>query len=88
MKRIAHAQVYGKVVGWLIRCPGCQSIHFLDRDIYAFNGDYENPSFSPDAYAGYDLLVCNFAVADGNMHYTAKCTHKLANTAVPLPAWG
>jgi len=72
-----------------IRCPGCTEPHVLD-DRWAFNGDVEQPTFSPSLLIRRDhadprLNVCHSFITDGRIMFLADSTHALAKQTVPLP---
>jgi hypothetical protein len=92
----------GKLIGYLVGCPACRdadrgSAHLFHVQMgdgspgWAFNGDFERPTFSPSmlARARYGeeqaLHVCHSFVRDGRIQYLADCTHAMAGQTIDLP---
>lgn len=73
----------GAYVFW---CLGCKCHHSFEVPRWTFNGDLENPTFSPS------LLVdqhnpqyrCHLFVKDGHIEYLSDCHHGLANQTVKM----
>ena len=36
-----------QIGGYIFRCPGCNEVHLFTKDRWAFNDDFEKPTFSP-----------------------------------------
>lgn len=85
-----------KVVGYAFQCPGCQHAHVyyvVGPVTWAFNGDFESPTFTPSLLNTCDDHVdpkqrrCHLNLTVGKIHYHADCSHDLAGKVVDLPAW-
>ncbi|MCE5230281.1 hypothetical protein LLG95_11890 [bacterium] len=88
--------------GYMIRCPGCKTVHFIATDRpnncgaqWQFNGDMEKPTFNPSLLvripkstgeAGW-AGVCHSFIREGNIQFLGDCTHELAGKTVPIPDW-
>ena len=76
----------GLIMHW---CPGCKSIHMINVDKpnlngakWAFNGDYECPTFTPSInIVGH----CHYFITAGNIIFCGDSKHVLAGQTVPLP---
>lgn len=74
----------GKI--YLFWCPGCEQTHSFNvredggEPTWEFNGDMENPSFSPSLNYGR----CHLFVQDGVIKYCNDCYHRYRNRNVPL----
>jgi hypothetical protein len=66
-------------------CPGCGERHALVEGRWAFNGDYERPTFTPSVLVSGDGAVCHSFVTDGRIQFLSDCTHSLAGQTVELP---
>ena len=80
-------------------CPGCKTRHAISTDRWTFNGDGDNPTFSPSVLVktgravdpnfqrepGDLPEVCHSFVRDGQIQFLGDCTHALAGQTVPLP---
>ena len=81
-------------------CKGCDMPHGVNiaRDgmpKWSFDGNYENPTFSPSVLVQYpyrmlgngerEQVVCHSFVVNGNIQYLNDCTHNLAGKTIPLP---
>ena len=73
-------------------CPACNCDHIIN-DTWQFNGDLENPTFSPsikvDGFLGFKdeqpvYGTCHSFVRDGKITYCDDCTHDLKNQTVEL----
>lgn len=85
-----------------IKCPACNSRHYIptvkrekpnwsDKEIWAFNGDMEKPTFTPsiniswpDGKGGH-VKRCHFDINKGNIEYYLDCTHELKGQSRELP---
>lgn len=87
----------GRVMFW---CPGCDGAHMVrvegeGRPRWRFNGNQEQPTFSPSilvTYNGADAgvddapsAVCHSFVTDGKIRFLPDSTHALAGKTVDLP---
>lgn len=88
-------QLNGEVLCVGFHCPGCGYAHYLpvrpteNRPSWDFNGDYDNPTFSPSilmttTYNGEDVR-CHSFVTDGKIQFLSDCTHALAGQTIELP---
>jgi hypothetical protein len=99
-KAVEVRSVTDKMVGYFIACPGCQaddgtsghvfSINMADGSPgWSFNGDLENPTFSPSMLARSNIKgqerVCHSFVTNGKIQYLSDCTHSLRGQTVELP---
>jgi len=78
----------GKVVirQWHYMCPGCNRIHALSPDVHQFNGDYDNPTFSPSCLQNWTPGdTCHSFIRSGMIQFLGDCDHNLKNQTVPLP---
>jgi hypothetical protein len=83
----------GKVIGYMIECPACGCGHLFYTDHpekkynWTFNGDIENPTFSPSmlVHANTDYQKrCHSFVKNGKIEFLKDCEHSLAGKTVPL----
>ena len=76
----------GKVGGVMIYCPGCKTHHVFDER-WTFNGDYENPTFSPSMLcnANCQRTRCHSFVRNGKIEFLSDCAHELAGQTMDLP---
>lgn len=88
----------GHILFW---CPGCDRAHMIrvastDRPGgWGFNGDHENPTFTPSVlvtYNGTDAgiegappALCHSFVTNGRIQFLSDCSHGLAGHTVDLP---
>jgi hypothetical protein len=79
----------GRYMHW---CPGCKEAHFfvlgvgLDGRRVDFNGDLQNPTFSPDQRVERDeMLYCRYFLTNGQLEFMGECGHEYRNRTVPLP---
>lgn len=94
---------------FLFECPGCnhphlyfvKSPHWLkDSQGWFFNGDIENPTFTPSLLnrwgkhadpnyieSGFENEsgICHLFVTNGMIEYCGDCTHELSGQTIPLP---
>ncbi len=85
-KRIAEYYVF--------YCNGCEHEHtytvFSDNSQWQFNGDMENPTFTPSLLnrnidrEGVELYRCHLFVTDGKIVYCSDCSHGLAGQTIEL----
>lgn len=73
-------------------CPGCDGYHQIQtkgEKAWEFNGDYENPTFSPSYVTWLDsgphAFRCHSYIREGNIQFLNDCTHALKGQTVPLP---
>lgn len=71
----------------MIFCPGCQCGHLLDSR-WKFNGDFENPTFSPsmlvNAHSPQLGKRCHSFVRGGRIEFLSDCEHELAGKTVDM----
>jgi hypothetical protein len=82
----------------MIRCRACRQ-HHIPVPRWTFNGDMENPTFSPSVnetcnspdhphyQAQAQTSRCHFTVTNGQITYHGDCTHPLAGQTFPLEHW-
>lgn len=69
----------------LIWCDGCGWEHALNPQVHTFNGDFNNPTFSPSLLQNHDpKRVCHSFVVDGKIQYLGDCFHSLAGQTLEL----
>lgn len=99
MHKIMDLYDNGELKGRMIHCTACGCGHLFDNR-WAFNGDYEKPTFSPsmlvrgcltmrkvngDVFTGEDKYgVCHSFVTDGKIQYLSDCTHEHAGKTIEL----
>jgi Family of unknown function (DUF6527) len=78
-------------------CPGCQTKHFIPIPRWGFNGNLEQPTFTPSVklsrsrykdgkeIPGTDHSYCHYVLTDGIINFQGDCDHSLAGQSVPLP---
>lgn len=87
--------------GYMFFCDGCGHSHMFYTDPgqkaqWEFNGDLENPTFSPSLINRStpikgDPHVCHLFVRDGVIEYLSDCTHSFAGKTVTMEdvePWG
>lgn len=105
MPKAAPIVENGKTIGHMIFCPACGCGHgFYNASAgkaskWTFNGDCENPTFSPsmlvkvgpyptvnkdDPMCG-KTTICHSFVRNGQIQYLNDCTHALAGQTIDLP---
>lgn len=79
--------------GYSFYCPGCKHLHVFytmhPKGIkWSFNGDMDNPTFSPSLKNTVDgpvvHKVCHLFVRNGMIEFCGDCTHDHAGKSVPL----
>jgi hypothetical protein len=90
----------GELIARAVYCPACDNPHFFatdehpDRDGpgWTFNGDGEEPTFSPSMLVERPERRCHSHLRDGRWEYLSDSTHELAGETVPVPEsetmWG
>ncbi len=68
-------------------CPGCKGYHLFDSR-WAFNGDFEQPTFSPSMLVnGSDAgSRCHSFIQNGEWKYLNDCFHDLRGQVVMMNA--
>jgi hypothetical protein len=76
-------------------CPGCKRHHRIPVEgpqAWGFNGDLNNPTFTPSLNSFYDngpnsphQKVCHSFITNGNIQFLGDCYHDLKNQTVALP---
>lgn len=81
---------------FLMHCPGCDQLHQIwtekavNRPQWGFNGDMENPTFTPSLLVkgtmgnNHEPVTCHSFIRDGQWQFLNDCTHKLAGQTVPM----
>lgn len=95
----------GSQAGFHFFCPGCETVHGVWTKTvrgggWTFDGDYEQPTFSPSLLVTYDgpdadgkdvgfgkgpPSRCHSFVRSGQIEFLADCSHALAGKTVALP---
>lgn len=52
---------------------------------WTFNGDLENPSFSPSLLYKHPHKRCHLFVRNGMIEYLSDCDHAYAGKTIPMP---
>lgn len=87
MKAVPATNQDGKVISYMIECPGCGMCHAFDER-WQFNGNLESPTFSPSMLARWPKNnVCHSFVTDGKIRFLNDCTHDKAGQTLDLPEW-
>ena len=81
----------GELYGYQFYCPGCKGRHEINTT-WSFDGNFESPTISPSIHVRWDGFVdeekitkiCHTFVRNGEIQYLGDCTHRLANTTVPM----
>lgn len=87
---VRHHQVHCAIPGEV------ESPHTLNAPHWGFNGDFDNPTFTPSVLASYPLYdeddrkeigkyVCHSFVTDGKIQFLGDCSHALKGQTVDLP---
>lgn len=97
MPKVSKISRDGTVYGYVFYCPGCKFSHSFhtekkneDGAIWEFNGNVDNPTFSPSLLARYPWgkeqkqMVCHSFVRNGKIEFLGDCTHKLAGQTVEM----
>jgi hypothetical protein len=81
-------------------CPGCEEIHpftvevnkesptysLQSKEIWDWNGDLENPTFSPSLLVDFGLgKKCHSFLENAHWRFLEDSTHPLAGKTVPVP---
>lgn len=80
----------GEFAGYIFDCPGCGSHHVYEIPRWQFNGDVDNPTFSPSLKATWnwgperEAKCCHFFVRNGRIEYCGDCTHDMAGQTVEM----
>ena len=80
----------------LIWCPACDMAHAFALPRWTWDGNAEQPTFTPSLIVRYmigarqRLVICHSTVTYGRITFHADSTHALAGQTVDLPpfAWG
>ena len=70
----------GTLVYW---CPGCKTAHSVNRK-WTFDGNYDNPTFSPSVLAAGREPRCHCFIRNGRFEYLSDCTRALAGMTVDM----
>ena len=93
-----NIRVIEKATHWQIECPASQCIEIPRDGRWTFNGDFENPTFSPSinetrGKAGQTQAEFkadpnpwrnHVFIRDGYIQYLSDCTHELAGMTVQI----
>lgn len=71
---------------YMFYCPACREQHTFDvrENEWEFNGDWDNPSFSPSLNLIPQGGRCHLFVKNGIIEYCGDCRHHLSGRNVPL----
>jgi hypothetical protein len=76
-------------------CPGCKHHHCYwtkllrpGQPVWNFNGDLENPTFSPSLLNAKDdpERRCHLFIKNGKIEYCSDCHHELAGKTIDMDA--
>ncbi len=72
--------------GWLVYCQACKTHHLFTDGRWDFNGDVNQPTFSPSMLVHGDdpARRCHSIVRDGRIEYLADCGHAMAGQTAEL----
>lgn len=81
-----------EIIGYQFYCPGCGYHHMpyvKGRITWKFNGDVDNPTFTPSLMVNRGGLVqnqpiCHSFITNGKIQYLGDCTHKLAGQTIEM----
>ena len=70
-------------------CPGCRCHHSFSikgKPVWKFNGDVENPTFSPSllVWASRPEKRCHLFVREGKIQFLGDCFHEFAGKTVEM----
>ena len=81
-------------------CPACGFEHSFSvdleghgrhtgNDVWTFDGDYGNPTFSPSMLSNRDKVdehhpLCHSFLEDGAWRFLGDCSHEMAGQSVPM----
>ena len=101
MLRVSYFYDKNEIAYLSVLCPACRFEHSIRIDLvghnryggnfWAFNGDYEKPTFNPSILANRGHIekyhpVCHSFLHNGVWKFGADCTHELAGHNVPIIA--
>lgn len=75
------------------QCPGCHYEHKMDTSRWKFDGNYEEPTFTPSINFTctynqetdtYEPVRCHSFVRSGKIEFLGDCTHSKKSTTVEL----
>lgn len=71
---------------YIFWCPGCREDHSFDvrKGQWTFDGDWENPTFSPSLNLIPEGGKCHLFVRNGNIQFLDDCGHDLCGQEVPM----
>ena len=76
---------------YMFRCPGCGGIHSINKKIWDFNDNLENPTIKPSILSkftpqakGMDKKICHSFVTNGKIKFLNDSTHNLAGETIEL----
>lgn len=84
----------GSLIGYGIKCPGCDGYHlfFMSGDMtWEFNGNLEKPTFRPSLKNSHDgnkyepPFCCHLNLTDGVLQFHPDCTHANKGKFMDLP---
>jgi hypothetical protein len=71
---------------YIFWCPGCHENHTFDvrEGQWTFDGDWENPTFSPSLNLIPVGGKCHLILTEGIIHFLDDCRHHLCGQSVPM----
>lgn len=74
---------------WCFYCPGCKRMHLYDvgteyQHQWQFNGDVNNPTFTPSLRLVSDIQGCHLNITNGQIQFHGDCWHDLKGQTVPM----
>lgn len=71
---------------YIFRCPGCNTNHTFDVSDgeWSFDGDWDNPTFSPSLNLLPQGGRCHLFVKKGIIEFLGDCRHSLCGQKVPM----
>lgn len=77
-----------EIIGYRFHCPGCECSHIFytkGNVIWSFNGDLNNPTFSPSLLNTYEPgKVCHLFVSAGKIQFLNDSFHNLKGQTIDM----
>ena len=83
MKLLSKKLALGMGGAYVFFCPGCETPIRLKG--WEFNGNAEQPTFSPSVLTTAGSHRCHSFIRDGKIQFLDDCTHAFAGKTVDLP---
>ena len=86
MIKIKHYQDRFGNEGYTFFCPACGYRHPFDIPRWNFNGDFENPTFTPSlrVIGGPTGTLCHLSITNGMIQYHGDCPHSYVGKTIPM----